>query len=116
MAAFDFDPDCVRIAGENAEINGIQAQVRPTHSDVARLPRRRVKQYDVVVANLMYDLLIAERDRILDRLKPSGVLVLAGILESQFEKVARAYRAGGCRLLKGTTDREWRSGAFRFRA
>ncbi len=116
VAAFDFDPDCVRIAGENAEINGVQAQVRPTHSDVTRLPRRRVKQYDVVVANLMYDLLIAERDRILARLKPSGVLVLAGILESQFKKVARAYRDGGCRPLEATTDREWRSGAFRFRA
>lgn len=116
VAAFDFDPDCVRIARENAEINGVEAQVRPTRADVTRLRRRRVKQYDVVVANLMYDLLIAERDRILARLRPAGVLVLAGILESQFKKVARAYREGGCRPLEATTDREWRSGAFRFRA
>ncbi|MSU34032.1 MAG: 50S ribosomal protein L11 methyltransferase [Pedosphaera sp.] len=116
VVAFDFDPDCVRIARENAALNEAQAQVRLTRADVTLLPSGRVKQYDVVVANLMYDVLIAERDRILARLKPAGVLVLAGILESQFEKVARSYRAGGCRLLKVTTDREWRSGSFRFRA
>lgn len=116
VVAFDFDPVCVRIARENAELNEVQAQVRLTRTDVTRLPSGRVKQYEVVVANLMYDLLIAARDRILARLKPAGVLVLAGILESQFEKVARSYRTGGCRLLDAKTDREWRSGAFQFRA
>lgn len=110
---FDFDPDCVRIANENAQLNGVSACVRARQADVTRLPKRPERQFDIVCANLMYDLLLSQRDRILDRTKPGGVLVLAGILESQFELVARAYRKSGLKLIAATTEKEWRSGAFR---
>jgi ribosomal protein L11 methylase PrmA len=38
--------------------------------------------------------------------------VLAGILKTEFSEVQRAYEKAGCRLVKGRTEREWRSGAF----
>jgi len=82
-------------------------------ADITRLPRRGPKKYDVICANLIYDLLISERDRLLHRLKPQGEVILAGILETQFPDVQQAYEAAGFSLVVGRTRNEWRSGRFR---
>lgn len=112
IKAFDFDAEAVRIARENCVLNDVAAKVEVSEADLTRLPRRSREQFDVVCANLMYDLLIAERDRLLARLKPGGTLVLAGILETQFAQVEAAFRAAGLRRLRARTDWEWRSGSF----
>lgn len=116
VRCFDFDPESVRVAKVNAAQNGVAHLVKPVRHDLTRLPLASATRYDVVCANLIYDLLIAERDRILARLRPDGVLVLAGILQTQFAKVERAYRQAGLKLLSTEVEREWQSGAFARRA
>ena len=86
---------------------------RIRRADVTRLPMRAGRGFDVVAANLLADLLISERDRLLARVAPGGVILLAGILESQFPVVASAYMAAGLEPLRAVTQGEWRSGAFR---
>lgn len=115
VRCFDFDPESVRVAKANAAQNGVARLVRPARQDLTKLPLASATRYDVVCANLIYDLLIAERDRILNRVKPGGVLVLAGILQTQFAKVERAYRRAGWRLIATEVEKEWQSGAFRRR-
>lgn len=115
VEAFDFDLDCVRITAENAALNGVQAEVRPYFADVTKLRPQTRDQFDVVCANLISDLLVAHRDRILARVRPGGSVVLAGILATQFKEVATAYGAAGWKLVRAKTDREWRSGLFRRR-
>src|ERR1043166_2180015 len=88
--AFDFDPQCVRVARANARANRVQHKIRIPRADLTRLPRRAEREYDVICANLLANLLIAERDRILARLEPDGVLVVAGILKREFAEVRRA--------------------------
>jgi len=116
VRCFDFDPESVRVAKANATQNGVAQLVRPVRRDLTKLPPTSVTRYDVVCANLIYDLLIAERDRILARLRPDGVLVLAGILQTQFARVERAYRQAGLRLIATEVEKEWQSGAFVRRA
>ena len=111
--AFDFDPESVRIARENARKNGVLRKIHITHRDVTKLPLRSEKKYNVICANLISTLLIAERKRILYRLKPDGVLVLAGILNAEFALVRRDYERAGMRLIASKVEKEWRSGAFR---
>jgi len=111
--AFDFDPDCVRIARENAALNGVEAFVQPVAADVTRLPRRSAEKFDVVCANLIYDLLISERDRLLARMAPTGEIILAGILTTQFLQVRAAYEAAGLKQVAARTRNEWRSGRFK---
>jgi ribosomal protein L11 methylase PrmA len=72
------------------------------------------RPFDVLCANLMYDLLIQERRRLLARLAADGTLVLAGILKQQFPAVRRAYEAAGLKLVAQKLAGEWRSGAFQF--
>ncbi|MFN0066830.1 MAG: 50S ribosomal protein L11 methyltransferase [Limisphaerales bacterium] len=113
--AFDFDPDSVRVATENARRNRLVGRIALRHADLTKLPRRPRRRYDVVCANLMAGLLLAERDRLLARVKPGGLLVLAGILREQFAEVRAAYEAAGLRLVAEQARKEWRSGAFRSR-
>jgi ribosomal protein L11 methyltransferase len=112
VAAFDFDPAAVRVARANAQVNGVAARIRPTIQDLTRLPLNPARQFDVICANLICDLLVAERSRILARLKPGGRLVLAGILKTQFPSVRRAYQQVGLTLIARHAEHEWESGAF----
>jgi ribosomal protein L11 methyltransferase len=113
VMAFDFDPDAVRVAKENAAANHVNIDVSP--QDLTKLPGRSRERFTVVCANLIYDLLIHQRPKILARLSERGTLVLAGILKEQFPKVQRAYKLAGLRLLASRAVKEWRSGAFCFR-
>jgi len=110
--AFDFDPDSVRIARANARTNGVQNRLRIMRQDVTKLPYRPPKQYDLICANLISTLLIAERQRIVAHLKPGGRLVLAGILKSEFSGVRKVFTKLGLKVAAVGTGKEWRSGAF----
>ena len=113
--AFDFDPEAVRVARANARDNAVTRQIQLRQQDLTRGPVASTVQYDVVCANLIYDLLLAEQKRILARLKPGGVLVLAGILATQFPLVQAAYVRAGMKLVASCHEKEWQSGAFIFR-
>ncbi|HLP76642.1 MAG TPA: 50S ribosomal protein L11 methyltransferase [Candidatus Paceibacterota bacterium] len=112
IEAFDFDPESVRVAKENAGKNRVANKLKITRADLTKLPKRSAKRYDVVCANLISTLLVAERDRILNRLKPDGVLIIAGILEKEFGEVQKAFERAGLKMIAARTEKEWRSGAF----
>jgi len=112
--AFDFDPESVRVARANARKNGVLRKIIIARQDLTRLPRQSAKKYDMVCANLISNLLIAERERIISRVKLAGTLVLAGILKTEFGLVQRAYEQSGLKMISAKAEKEWRSGAFRF--
>lgn len=112
VAAFDFDRDAVRIAKQNAIRNRVEKRMRITCQDLTQLPLKSGLQYDIVCANLMADLLISQARKIANRVSPSGRLVLAGILDAQFPKVADTYAKLGWQLVHTRREKEWRSGTF----
>lgn len=112
VAAFDFDPEAVRIARANARLNRMQSRVSIDSADVTRLPVRASVSYDVVCSNLIHDLLISERRRIGNRVAKGGSLILAGILVEQFPGVQSAFEKEGWVLRRARTEGEWRSGLF----
>jgi ribosomal protein L11 methyltransferase len=112
--ALDFDRESVRVARDNARQNRVDAQIKLTHGDVTKLPLKPARQYDLVCANLIANLLIAEKRRIASRLKPHGTLVLAGILAAEFAEVARAFTGLQLKLVASRVENEWRSGSFCF--
>jgi ribosomal protein L11 methyltransferase len=112
--AFDFDPESVRVARENLSKNRVDGQLKLTRGDITKLPLQPARQYDLVCANLISNLLIAERRRIVNRLKPDGTLVLAGILATEFAEVERAFADMKLRLASRRVENEWCSGSFCF--
>ena len=114
VAAFDFDPDAVKIARVNACANGVAGRIRYRCGDVANLPLRPARRYDLICANLISSLLISARRRITAQMSRSGTLVLAGILKAEFTAVEKSCAALGLKRVCGRTEKEWRSGSFRF--
>ena len=47
------------------------------------------------------------------RVQPDGLLVLAGILETQFALVENTFAQHGWKLVSSKVEKEWRSGSFR---
>jgi ribosomal protein L11 methyltransferase len=113
VRAYDFDRQAVRIARGNAKRNRVLEKMRIVWSDLRKQPLRSARQYDVICANLISDLLIAEKNRILVQLKPGGTLIMAGILKIEFHLVRKAYEGAGFELLASRSEGEWQSGAFR---
>lgn len=114
VEAFDFDPESVRVAKANAKVNGVTAKLKIFASDVTKLPVKAEKQFDLVCANLISNLLIAECKKIIARVKRSGTLVLAGILAVEFSQVQQAFEAFGLKLVASKVEKEWCSGSFQF--
>ena len=114
VRAFDFDPESVRVAKENARKNCVARRVTLTRGDVTKLALKPARQFDLVCANLASNLLIAQRERIVNRLKSDGTLVLAGILAAEFAEVERAFAGLNLKLTASRKEKEWRSGAFCF--
>jgi ribosomal protein L11 methyltransferase len=114
--AFDFDPESVRVAKANAQMNGVAAKLKITRGDVNKLKSTipLKNKFDLVCANLISNLLIAERKKIVAQVKPGGVLVLAGILAVEFSEVQRAFEKLGMKLVASKIENEWCSGSFCF--
>ena len=112
VQAFDFDPESVRVAKTNARKNRVDYRIKLTRSDVTKLPLKPARQFDLVCANLISTLLIEEKQRIVNRVKRGGTLVLAGILAAEFAEVERAFAGLKLKLVASRVENEWCSGAF----
>jgi len=110
--AIDSDPESIRVARRNVQVNRVSDGVRIKHQDLTQLPLKPKRRYDVICANLLSPLLVSQRERIVRLLKPGGVLIMAGILNAEFKLVANKYRFGGLQLLAARSDKGWRSGTF----
>lgn len=90
----DIDGPSVRIANENAELNG--ADARFVHA--SGLNDRRVREhgpYDLVFANILAPPLVALSQDIKEALKLGGVAILSGLLRTQERRVSTAYLSRG---------------------
>ncbi|WP_339930875.1 50S ribosomal protein L11 methyltransferase [uncultured Brevundimonas sp.] len=90
----DIDGPSVRIANENAELNG--ADARFVHA--SGLNDRRVREhgpYDLVFANILAPPLVALSQDIKEALKLGGVAILSGLLRTQERRVSAAYLSRG---------------------
>jgi ribosomal protein L11 methyltransferase len=110
VCAIDFDPEAIRAARTNAQVNGVEINLYS--ADVTKLSTRPKQRFNLICANLISGLLVKERNRIVTHLKPGGILVLAGILKSEFSEVQRSFEKSGLKLIRARTKKEWRSGSF----
>jgi ribosomal protein L11 methyltransferase len=100
-AASDIDPVAIEVARENAALNRIalgrargQCElIVATGMEHLRLKARA--PYDLIIANILAGPLIELAPAVAGALAPGGRLILAGLLDTQAEAVAAAYRRHG---------------------
>lgn len=85
--AHDIDPQALIATRDNAQANAVADRV-VTHAGTDTLPAGA----DVLLANILAGPLIELAPRVAALVRPQGRLVLAGLLTSQAEEVAAAYR------------------------
>ena len=107
VQAFDIDPDCIQGTKENAKINGVEIPV--CEGSIANVWPTK----DIVVANILAPVLIEYAASVYESVAPNGVLILSGILDTQYESVKSAYEKLGAVEMETMLIGEWRSGLFR---
>lgn len=108
---FDNDADAVRIAKENARLNGLKpGTVRFSRADLLRWVRPAGRQWPVVTANLFSELLIRLLPEIIaPGLSPGGDAILSGVLAEQAPEVQRAIGRSGLELIEVKKRGRWRA-------
>ena len=99
VLAGDNDRDSVRVARENAALNGLKRAVKIVRSDGYRAaPIRDGGPYDLILANILANPLIALAPDLKRNLSRNGRAVLSGLLRTQEKDVLAAHRAIGLEL------------------
>ena len=103
--ACDTDEQAVQSSQKNAELNGVKFNQIWTGS-VANLD----KKYDVVVANIIADVILMLKNDLINLLKESSYLVLAGVLDKYETRILEAFSS--LKLVESQTKNEWKSFVF----
>lgn len=96
VVAVEIDRVAVEVARENATLNGVAPRLNVYLGDAWRCPAvRRAAPYDLVLANILADPLIAMARDLRTGLHPGGFAVLSGLLDRQAPRVLAAHLAFG---------------------
>jgi ribosomal protein L11 methyltransferase len=101
IAASDIDPVSIEVTQENAGINAIPLGASAGEVELAVAPgleheRLRARApYDLIIANILAGPLVELAPSVAGALQSGGRLMLAGLLDSQADAVAAAYRRQG---------------------
>lgn len=108
VLATDIEPWAVRVAAENAALNGVAHLVQARLADGWRDPFvRQGGPYDLVLANILArPLCVMAKDLALN-LAPGGTAILAGLLANQARWVLASHRAQGLRLERMLPQGPW---------
>lgn len=106
VRGFDYDPDAVAVARENAALNGTEIPFGVR--DLAD----NLDQGAVVLANILGPVLIAHAAEVACAVLPGGRLIASGILDTLYPEVRAAFEAQGLREERSVLIGEWRSGLF----
>ena len=109
--AVDIDDKCLDVAYENAALNGIgkdryTVRVGDVLSD-GSLRRELEGGYDIVVANIVADVIIALAPLVPAMLRPGGTFLCSGIIDDRAEEVRSALEAAGWTVLETQSADGW---------
>ncbi len=120
-AASDIDPISIEVTEENAAINAVRLGRARGQLELAVAPgmeHARLKArapYDLIIANILAGPLIDLAPSVAGALEAGGRLILAGLLDSQADAVAAAYRRQGLMLSFTLPRGDWPTLAMRKR-
>jgi len=100
----DYDPAAVKISQENAERNDTP-KARFSRIDVLKWEPKQ--KWDIVAANIFFDVLEAAFPQLVRSVAPGGVLMLSGILKSQAKDCLAAGKRAGFVVEKVVTKGKW---------
>jgi ribosomal protein L11 methyltransferase len=108
VVAGDIDTEAVRVARENARLNGVGGLIGfYAGPGVRHLSAARPERFDLVTANILARPLMRLAPSLARVLAVDGTLILSGLLVADVPGVLAAYAAQGLRLKKRSTIEGW---------
>jgi len=110
VLASDIDPLSVRVAADNARLNGTGDMVETIRGSGFSAPEFKARgPFDLVLANILANPLRQMATPMSRHLAPSALVILSGLLPHQAGAVISAYRARGLVLKKHIRIEGWSS-------
>ena len=108
----DLDPCSVDAVADNMRNNHIRPEqfemmIGNIITDKAVQDRVGYEKYDIVVANILADVLVALIPVIVGQMKPGGVYITSGIIDDKEQTVVDAVKKAGLTVLEVTHQGEW---------
>ncbi|MEE8162881.1 MAG: 50S ribosomal protein L11 methyltransferase, partial [Anaerolineae bacterium] len=104
VLALDNDPLAVRAARANVQSNGVQdiVTVEPGSLDKA------TEEFELVLINILARVIIElAAQGLMDRVRPTGLMIAAGIIEKQEGEVTAALREHEIEIVERWQEKDW---------
>ena len=104
ILAIDIDPDAVKVAIENVELNGVQEHVRVVVGDLCK---SEAMPCDLAVANIVADAICMLAGPLTRHLEKDCLLICSGIIREKEQQVMDAAQEAGYTLFDRIEKGEW---------
>lgn len=108
--AIDIDPNAVDVAYSNLDLNGLgKENYHAFAADVLtdESVRNDLGTYDLVIANIVADVIIALSAFVRKFMKPDGIFICSGIILERLNEVTAALEAAGFTLVEVRKETDW---------
>ena len=100
----DIDPMCVRTAGENAQLNGVEGKLKVLVGD---LSDKATGTYNIITANIVAAAIISLVPHVPPLLAKGATFIASGIIDTRKDEVIEAVEAAGLSVDKIHEKNGW---------
>jgi len=107
IVGLDIDPIAVKATLENAEANGVAEQIIAEEGSLEAVIKSG-RQYDFIVVNILAKIILQMTENNLgDTVRPGGLAIFSGIIDTQVEEVEEALRKTGLEPYARRQQGDW---------
>lgn len=107
VVGLDIDPIAVKATLENAEANGVAEQIIAEEGSLEAVIKSG-RQYDLIVVNILAKIILQMTENNLgDIVRPGGLAIFSGIIDTQVEEVEVALRQTGLEPYARRQQGDW---------
>ena len=110
VIASDIDQVAVKVAGENARLNGVD-DIMFACGDILDMTKEK---YDVISANIVADVILSLLPRVSDFLNKDGVFIISGIISLRKDEVVEAIKENGFKIIDERETDSWYSATLKY--
>ncbi len=104
VIAFDIDEWCYENGIENTQLNNVSERIEVRKCELKDIEE---KDFDLIIANIQKNILLELTEGFRQRIKPNGLLILSGLLESDREAIVDKYSSLGFKEIDYLKMDEW---------
>ncbi len=100
----DIDPMCVRTAGENAQLNGVDDRLKVLIGD---LSDKATGTYDIITANIVANAILSLAPHVPPLMAPGATFIASGIIDTRRDEVVEGLAAAGLTVTQVKEQNGW---------